>query len=85
VAEYQILSLLFNDRFVEVQYVDEDLNTEDVAEVRTKLLNPAAFKQEVGTIVNLLSDLIDKADVHRRNPPQSYSRISTPPLTSETE
>jgi hypothetical protein len=81
--ELKILSAVFGEQWLEVQYTDESWNTDDVVDVRNRLIQPGLFDAEITEILERLVDILDKADVHRRNPAQNFRRVSTPSLDGD--
>jgi hypothetical protein len=65
---YDVLSLVFlNPDWVEVVYVDEDLDSPDVKDAITRTIRREEFKDLIGSIQEDVEQLIDDSFKHRRN------------------
>jgi hypothetical protein len=72
-----VLSLAFSEGTVELEFTDDYLQSEDVAEIRRMYLNREAFSDYLNVIEELLKELVDDAQLKLRNPPSE--------LTSRTD
>lgn len=70
----RILSVVFGEEWTEVSWVEERDESDDVVDIHQRLIKPYLFKDEVDEVKESISDLLDQAAVHRRNPTPSYSR-----------
>ena len=70
----RILSIVFGEQWTEISYVEEKDDTDDVVDVRQRLIGPHLFTDEVEELKESIEELLDKAALHRRNPAQTFTR-----------
>lgn len=73
---YNIVSAAFGEHFVEINYRQEEEQTDDVMTVRTILVKEETFRDRIAEIVDAFCDLVDAAEVARRNPKPTFRRPS---------
>lgn len=72
--DYRITSVVFGERWLEVSFYESRDETPDVIDVKQRLIRPSLFKEEIESVLEGLSDILDRAAVHRRNPVTSFQR-----------
>lgn len=71
-----VLGVSFSEDTIEVEYTDDYLQAEDVAEIRRLYLNREAFSEYLNVIEELLRELIDDAQLKLRNPPKELPQTN---------
>lgn len=69
----RITSVVFGERWLEISFYEEQDESPDVIDVKQRLIKPGLFAEEVDRITEALQDLLDRAAIHRRNPPATFS------------
>lgn len=71
---YRILSVNFSEEWVEITFLEQREQSDDVREVRSRAIRPRLFQAQVDELLDSLTELVDDAAVHRRNPVASFRR-----------
>lgn len=64
-----VLGISFSEDTIELEYTDDHMQTEEVAEIRRLYLNREVFFDYIEPIHELIGELVDEALVKLRNPP----------------
>lgn len=68
--DIQIMSVTFGDQWLEINFTEEREVSDDVVDIRSRLISPELFRERIQYVKEMLADILDEADIHRRNPPQ---------------
>lgn len=73
---YKVTSVVFGEHWVEISFYESQDETPDVIDVKQRLIKPTLFPDEVEAILAQLTDLLDRAAIHRRNPVKQFRNAS---------
>ena len=74
----RVLSIMFGEQWVEISFIEERDESDDVIDIKQRLISPSLFLSEITDIQDSVTELLDRASLHRRNPTQHYSRTRLP-------
>lgn len=92
--EYKISAVTLGDQWIEIAYYETKDVSEDVVDLKQRMINPRKFPDQVQALTLLLGELLDEAAILRRNPPPSFTaprrtedepRVSSDDLTHRGE
>lgn len=66
--DYKVTSVVFGENWVEISFYETREESPDVIDVKQRLIRPSLFPDEVESIHAILTDMLDRAAIHRRNP-----------------
>lgn len=72
-SEYRISAVTFGDQWVEISYYETRDVSEDVVDLKQRLISPRLFPDHFAAIITSLGDVLDEAAIHRRNPAPSFT------------
>lgn len=65
----EIHHIEFNERFVVISFTDPNRVSKGVVDQTTRIIDVSLFPGEIDELLDTLRQLVDDADVVRRNPP----------------
>lgn len=68
--DIQIMSVTFGDQWLEINFTEDREVSDEVVDIRSRLISPELFQERIQYVKEMLTDILDEADIHRRNPPQ---------------
>lgn len=68
----QVHGVLFADDYVEISFVEARELTNDVSDLRRRVIRTDVFSERIGGILDELVELLTEAAVHRRNPVREF-------------
>jgi hypothetical protein len=79
------MSVTFGEEWIEISFTEQRDFSDDVIDLKTRLISPKLFADEVEDILDSLTDLLDRAAIHRRNPVQKFRAARTLDDAEETD
>lgn len=80
-----VQSLMFGERGVEVSFIDPDGFDQEsgILQIKTMQVPFDLIEEEMGELMDAIQDILDAAQVARRNPPKTFTRRR--PVEAEDE
>lgn len=73
----QIHGVLFADDYIEISFLEEREVSDDVSDLRRRVIRSHLFPERIGGILDELVELLTEAAVHRRNPTREFRAPKT--------
>jgi len=68
----QIHGVLFADDYIEISFLEEREVSDEVSDLRRRIIKSYLFSERIGGILDELVELLTEAAVHRRNPVREF-------------
>jgi len=75
-SDYRITSVVFGERWLEISFYESRDESPDVIDVKQRLIKPSLFPEALERVLEDLTEILDGAAVHRRNPATQFRRVN---------